>query len=69
MAEAKITRDDLEAGIRQLQGGAQQKVVDKKKAIVTAVGIGAVLVLLFTVFMLGKRAGNKRTALVEIRRL
>ncbi len=68
MAEAKITRDDLEAGIRQLQGGARDKVVDKKKAIATAAGIGAVL-LLFTVFMLGKRAGNRRTALVEIRRL
>jgi hypothetical protein len=68
MTEAKITRDDLEAGIRQLQGGARQKVVDKKKAIATATGIGAAL-LLVTVFMLGRRAGNKRTALVEIRRL
>ena len=37
---AKITRDDLEAGIRQLQGGASDKVVDKKKAIATAAGIG-----------------------------
>ena len=64
----KITRDDLEAGIRQLQGGAKQKVVDKKKAIATGIGITAVVILLIT-FMLGKRAGNKRTALVEIRRL
>ena len=64
----KITRDDLEAGIRQLQGGARQKVVDKKKTIVTAIGVGATLVLVI-VFLLGKRAGNKRTALVEIRRL
>jgi len=64
----KITRDDLEAGIRQLQGGAKQKVVDKRKALVTGVGIAAVVVLLLT-FMLGKRAGNKRSALIEIRRL
>jgi hypothetical protein len=68
MTEAKITRDDLEAGLRQLQGGARQKVVDKKKAIATGAGIGVALVL-FIVFMLGKRAGNKRTALVEIRRI
>jgi hypothetical protein len=68
MAEPKITREDLEAGIRQLQGGAKQKVVDKKKAIATTAGIGAVLLLL-CVFLLGKRSGNKRTALVEIRRI
>jgi hypothetical protein len=68
MAEPKITREDLEAGIRQLQGGAKQSVVDKKKAIVTTAGIGAVLLLL-CVFLLGKRSGNKRTALVEIRRI
>lgn len=64
----KITRDDIEAGIRQLQGGAKQKVVDKKKAIATAAGLTAVAVLLFT-FLLGKRAGKKRSALIEIRRL
>jgi len=64
----KITRDDIEAGIRQLQGDAKQKVVDKRKALVTGVGIAAVVVLLLT-FMLGKRAGNKRSALIEIRRL
>ena len=64
----KITRDDIEAGIRQLQGDAKQKVVDKRKALVTGVGIAAVVVLLLT-FMLGRRAGNKRSALIEIRRL
>jgi hypothetical protein len=68
MAEPKITREDLEAGIRQLQGGAKQRVVDKKKAVVTTAGIGAVLLLL-CVYLLGKHSGNKRTALVEIRRI
>jgi hypothetical protein len=64
----KITRDDLEAGIRQLQGDARRRVVDKKKAVAVAVGITAVAVLAVT-FLLGKRAGNKRSALIEIRRL
>lgn len=64
----KITRDDLEAGIRQLQGDAKQKVVDKKKTIMTSVGVAAAVVLILT-FLLGKRAGNKRSALIEIRRL
>ena len=64
----KITRDDLEAGIRQLQGDARRRVVDKKKAVAVAVGITAAAVLAVT-FLLGKRAGNKRSALIEIRRL
>ena len=64
----KITRDDLEAGIRRLQGDAQERVNDKKKTLVTVAGVaGVVLVLL--VFMLGKRSGKKKTTLVEIRRV
>ena len=67
MAEAKITRDDLEAGIRKLQGDAKDRVDDKKKTIVTIGGIVAVVFVLL-VFMLGKRSGKKKTTLVEIRR-
>jgi hypothetical protein len=64
----KISRDDIEAGIRQIQGEAKAKVVDKRKALVTTAGIVAALLLLFA-FRLGKRSGKKRSALIEIRRL
>ena len=68
MAQTKITRDDLEAGIRKLQGDAKDRVDDKKKTIVTIGGIVAVVFVLL-VFMLGKRSGKKKTTLVEIRRV
>jgi hypothetical protein len=68
MAEPKITRDDLEAGIRRLQGDAKDRVDDKKRTMVTVAGVAAVAVLLL-VFVLGKRSGKKRTTLVEIRRV
>jgi hypothetical protein len=68
MAQTKITRDDLEAGIRKLQGDAKDRVDDKKKTLVTIGGIAAV-VLVLLVFMLGKRSGKKKTTLVEIRRV
>ena len=67
MAQAKITRDDLEAGIRKLQGDAKDRVDDKKKTLATIGGIAAVVFILL-VFMLGKRSGKKKTTLVEIRR-
>jgi len=68
MAQTKITRDDLEAGIRKLQGDAKDRVADKRKTLVTIGGIAAVVFVLL-VFMLGKRSGKKKTTLVEIRRV
>ena len=68
MAEPKITRADLEAGIRNLQGDAKSRVEDKKKTMATIAAVGAV-VLLLVVFLIGKRSGNKKTTLVEIRRV
>jgi hypothetical protein len=68
MAQKRITRDDIEASIRELQGDAQSRVADKQKTIVTAAAVGTV-VLLLLVFLIGKRSGKKQTTLVEIRRL
>ena len=68
MVEKRITRDDLEAGIHNLQMDANERVNDKKKTLVTAASIGAV-VLLLLVFLIGKRSGKKKTTLVEIRRV
>jgi uncharacterized membrane protein YvbJ len=67
-AGTKITRDDLEAGIRRLQGDAQERVNDKKKTVVTIGAVAAVAFVLL-VFVLGKRSGKKKTTLVEIRRV
>lgn len=68
MAQQRITRDDLEANFRALQGDVQGTIEDKKQtALIAAVG-GAVLVLI-VIFLLGKRSGKKKTTLVEIRRV
>lgn len=67
-ATKRITRDDLEQRFAALQGGIKGKVEDRKKTIVTAASVGAV-VLLLLVFFLGKRSGKRKTTLVEIRRV
>lgn len=64
----KITRDDLEAKFRALQGEVKSSVESKKKSLVAIAGGVGVLALLI-VFLLGKRAGKKKTTLVEIRRV
>jgi hypothetical protein len=64
----RITRDDLETKFRGVQTDIQSKVEDKKQSLATAVAVGGV-VLLLIFFVLGRRAGSKRTAFVEIRRV
>ncbi|MEY3091618.1 MAG: hypothetical protein RL413_856 [Actinomycetota bacterium] len=69
MARAdQISRDDIERKLRGLQGDVQEKVEDRKSAIVgLAVGVGVVLVVAF--YLLGRRSGKRRSAVVEIRRV
>lgn len=63
-----ISRDDIERKLRGLQGDVQEKVEDRKSAIVgLAVGAGVVLVVAF--YLLGRRSGKRRSAVVEIRRV
>ncbi len=64
----QITRDDLEAKFRELEGGAREQVASARTTAITAGGIAVVLVLLL-VFLLGRRAGKQRSTVVEIRRV
>lgn len=63
-----ITRDDLEAKLRQLQGGVDES---KESAISTAIAVGAVVAVavVATAFLLGRRRGRRRTTVVEVRRI
>ena len=63
-----ITPDDLRDKLQGLQGEVQGKVDDKKTTI-ASVAAGGALVLMIVLFLLGKRAGKKKCAIVEIRRV
>jgi len=60
-----ITRDDLEAKFRELEGGAREQVASARTTLITAGGIAALML----VFLLGRRAGKQRSTVVEIRRV
>jgi hypothetical protein len=66
--EQKVTRDDIERSLRAIQTGVEGKVVSQRTKIIRAAAAGAVL-LAVLIFVLGKRSGRKRTAIVEIRRI
>lgn len=67
-SESRISREDIEAKLRALQGDVQDKVEDRRSTImVIAGGVGLVLVVAF--YLLGRRSGKRRSTVVEIRRV
>ena len=65
---SKITRADLEAKLSEIDA----ELSDTGEAIkptATAIGIGAVVVILIIAFLLGRRKGQQRSTIVEVRRL
>ncbi|MDX2382186.1 MAG: hypothetical protein QNM02_20810 [Acidimicrobiia bacterium] len=63
-----ITEDDLRNKFQAVQDQLQGKVEDQKSTIAaTVAGVGVVLAIVF--FLLGKRAGRKKSTIVEIRRV
>ncbi len=64
----KVTRADLEAKLIEIESELNETgEAVKPKAL--AVGIGALVVVLILAFLLGRRKGERKTTIVEVRRL
>lgn len=63
-----ITEEDLRNKLSSFQDGLQGAVEERRSTIAGAVA-GAGLVLMVVFFLLGKRAGKKKSTIVEIRRV
>jgi signal transduction histidine kinase len=68
MSTAPITRDDIEAKFRELQGEVDD-TVEQSMGMVVIAGVAAVVGIVVVAFVLGRRRGKKRTTVVEIRRV
>jgi len=64
----KVTRDDIERSLRAIQTGVESKVVSQRTKIIRGASAAGV-VLILIIFLLGRRSGRKRSAVVEIRRV
>jgi hypothetical protein len=64
----KITRDDIEAKLRELRGDVDDRV-EEVKAPVTAIAIGIAVVTVAAAYWFGRRRGRKRQMVLEIRRI
>lgn len=63
-----VTRDDIEAKLREIQGGADTGAEAAKGAGLAA-GAAFLLIALLVAFLWGRHRGRKRRTVVEIRRV
>jgi hypothetical protein len=63
-----ITRDDIEAKLRELQGTTEAGADAARGAGIAAV-IGVALLGILLAYLLGRRKGRRRRTIVEIRRV
>lgn len=68
VADERISADEMRDKLQSFQDGLQHRVEDSKNTLL-AVGSGVLIVMLIVFFLLGKRAGKKKTTLVEIVRI
>lgn len=65
--ERRITRQDIEDKLRSFTGGVEETVNEARPTLIGTV-VGAGVVLLLVAYLLGRRSGKRRSAVVEIRR-
>lgn len=64
----KITRADIEAQMRNVQGQVDSVKEDSKKKM-TLIGGGLGVLLVLVIYLVGRNAGKKKSTVLEIRRL
>ena len=67
-SKAKITRDDIEAKLRELRGEVDEEV-EKVKIPAIAIAVGAAVATVVVAYCFGRRRGRKRQTVLEIRRI
>jgi hypothetical protein len=63
-----ITRDDIEAKLRQIQHGTEAGADAARGAGMAGI-VGGGLLVVVVAYLLGRRRGRKRRTVVEIRRI
>jgi hypothetical protein len=64
----RITRDQIEAKFRELSGEVTEEVESTRSQVIT-VGLALGVVLVAVVFLIGRRNGRRKSAIVEVRRI
>ena len=64
----RITREDIEAKFRELNGGVTEEVTAARPQILS-IGLAVAVTVVTIAYLAGRRRGRKKSAVVEIRRI
>lgn len=64
----RITRDQIEAKFRELTGEVSDEAESARSQVLT-VALAAGVAFVAVVFLIGRRSGRRRSAVVEVRRI
>jgi len=64
----RITRDQIEAKFRELTGEVSDEVESTRSQAIT-IGLAVGVALVAVVFLIGRRNGRRKSAIVEVRRI
>ena len=67
MVEERITRQDLEAELPATVGEADGSIRDRRSSWILAAAVTATVVVAVA-YLVGRRAGRRRSTVVEVRR-
>jgi hypothetical protein len=68
VADRKITKDDIEAKLREIQGDIGERT-EAAKVPAIAIAVGVAVVTIAAAYFLGRRKGKRRQTVLEIRRI
>jgi predicted xylose isomerase-like sugar epimerase len=66
--DRKITREDIESKLKELQGEVSEKTEAAKMPAI-AIAVGVVVLSIAAAYVFGRRKGKRRQTVLEIRRL
>jgi len=64
----KITKEDLEAKLREIHGDVN-KAVDVARPALSAAAVAVGVVVIVVTFAIGMKMGRKKNAVIEIKRI
>ncbi len=68
VTDRKITREDIEAKLRDIQGDIGERT-EAAKVPAIAIAVGVAVVTIAAAYFFGRRKGKRRQTVLEIRRI
>jgi hypothetical protein len=63
----KVTKADIEQKLRTVVGGVEESIASRRQKIIAG-GVAAAVLLLLISYLLGRRVGKAKSAVIEVRR-